>query len=69
MIQDYSKSSAKWVPTKPGEYLYGVHIKDEKSKERLDTHLYKPITIKPIEVEIKTLEIEGAGYVGGSHIL
>ncbi|NMA49769.1 MAG: N-acetylmuramoyl-L-alanine amidase [Tissierellia bacterium] len=48
MIQDYSKSSAKWVPIKPGEYLYGVHIKDEKSKERLDTHLYKPITIKSI---------------------
>ncbi|MPW27370.1 SH3 domain-containing protein, partial [Alkalibaculum sp. M08DMB] len=45
MIQDYSKSSARWTPTKPGKYLYGVHIKDEKSNQSLDAHLYKEITI------------------------
>ncbi|MPW27384.1 hypothetical protein GC105_16675, partial [Alkalibaculum sp. M08DMB] len=46
MIQDYSKSSARWTPTKPGKYLYGVHIKDEKSNQSLDAHLYKEITVK-----------------------
>ncbi|WP_187387039.1 D-glucuronyl C5-epimerase family protein [Alkalibaculum bacchi] len=67
MIQDYNKSSAQWIPTKPGKYLYGVHIKDEMSSERLDAHSYKEIIIKEIPAEVKTLSIEGPEYVGGSH--
>ncbi|RBP69079.1 beta-N-acetylglucosaminidase [Alkalibaculum bacchi] len=67
MIQDYSKSSAQWIPTKPGKYLYGVHIKDEMSSERLDAHSYKEIIIKEIPVEVKTLTIDGTGYVGSNH--
>ncbi|MPW26968.1 hypothetical protein GC105_14380 [Alkalibaculum sp. M08DMB] len=69
MIQDYSKSSARWTPTKPGKYLYGVHIKDEKSGEKLDAHLYKEITIKKIEVTVDVLNIDGTGYTGSSHII
>ncbi|RBP69078.1 N-acetylmuramoyl-L-alanine amidase [Alkalibaculum bacchi] len=67
MIQDYSKSSAIWIPTKPGKYLYGVHIKDEKSNEKLDKYLYKEIEIKGVSAEVKTLTIDGSGCVGDSH--
>src|SRR5699024_6152439 len=46
MIQDYSnKNYVDWIPQKPGEYLYGVHIKDKEGSAGLNAHLYKNINI------------------------
>lgn len=48
IIQDYSKkNTVNWKPQKVGKYWYGVHIKDEKSDNAKDNHLYTPITINP----------------------
>ncbi|WP_130805786.1 N-acetylmuramoyl-L-alanine amidase [Senegalia massiliensis] len=64
MIKDYSESkSATWVPGKAGDYLYGVHIKDKNSGERLDTHLYKDITINKLpKAELNNFSITGDYY-------
>jgi uncharacterized repeat protein (TIGR02543 family) len=68
MIKDYSESkSATWVPGKAGDYLYGVHIKDKNSGERLDTHLYKDITIKgPLIGRTIMLDPGHGGYDPGA---
>lgn len=62
VVQDYSeKTSATWTPSKSGDYWYGVHIKDKKSKDAKDTHLYIPITIKDLEpAQVESFEIEGS---------
>ena len=70
MIQDYSTdNTATWTPKKDGKYLYGVHIKDRESKERLDAHLYKEVTIQPVKVTLDLLTIDGSGYVGSTHTI
>ncbi|WP_165442840.1 glucosaminidase domain-containing protein [Senegalia massiliensis] len=63
VLKDYSEeNSATWIPEKSGNYLYGVHIKDKNSDERLDAHLYKDITINTKPTSINEVTIEGTNY-------
>ena len=48
MVRDYGKSNSyTWTPKEPGEYRFGVHVKDEDSKARLDDHQYQNLRIYP----------------------
>jgi len=48
MVRDYERSNTfAWTPEEPGDYRYGVHIKDEDSKARLDRHQYNHTRIYP----------------------
>ncbi|OLS02629.1 SH3 domain-containing protein [Tissierella creatinophila] len=71
VIQDYSeKTTATWTPGKDGEYWYGVHIKDKKSTEAKDAHLYVPITIEKLEkAKLESLELQGSGQVDSTHTI
>ncbi|MDR5659964.1 hypothetical protein RH915_10730, partial [Serpentinicella sp. ANB-PHB4] len=62
MVRDYGESGIfDWTPKKAGNYRYGVHIKDKESEERLDSHRYEDIEIKPLPTELESLVIEGNG--------
>ena len=71
MIQDYSKShTATWIPSKKGNYLYGMDIKESNSKNDKDTSKYVPIKIEPsIPAELHSLDITGTNEAKTTHTI
>ncbi|MGO5119850.1 hypothetical protein ACTQ4L_16440, partial [Clostridium sporogenes] len=58
MLRDYGESNSfSYTPTKGGNYLIGIHVKDKYSKENLDDHIYENYTVSTNKAKLDKLEV------------
>ena len=71
MIQDYSdKTEVNWMPSKPGNYVYTVNVKDKNSGEDYEAKMSIPLKVIPLNpAKIESLELQGNRYEKTNHTM
>ncbi|MCW6066062.1 N-acetylmuramoyl-L-alanine amidase, partial [Clostridium sporogenes] len=67
MIRDYGTgNSVNWAPTRTGQYLVGIHVKDKYSKEKLDDHKYVEYNVAASNKRTIVIDAGHGGYDSGA---
>ncbi|NFF64713.1 N-acetylmuramoyl-L-alanine amidase [Clostridium sporogenes] len=67
MIRDYGTgNSVNWDPTRTGQYLVGIHVKDKYSKEKLDDHKYVEYNVAASNKRTIVIDAGHGGYDSGA---